>query len=161
MDDQEKLAHARAIATGAGRLNEHLAFVVGYLDRREAELLERATQAETNVDFLVEHSGQRQTAELENRCAAFQTENEQLWQRVADLVIERDIAIRTVGDETLRDIAQIAIEWGRAIHNLEQARKKDNDQKKKGGESVYKANQAYTKAHLALKAALKPAITGP
>ena len=149
MDDTERLARARAIATGAGRLNEHLAFVVGYVDRREAELLERAETAEADADFLMAHNGARQVAALEVRCAT----------------LEAEIA-------EAQTIVKLAREWGQAIANLEAARKKnDDEQKKKGGDSVKTANAMYTaaqlalKTHLGLKAALtpeeEPAITEP
>lgn len=141
MDDQEKLARARAVAIGAGRLHEHLAFVVGYLDRREAELVQRVEDAESDIDFLLKHNGTRQIADLEARCASLQAE-----------LIDSQM------------IVKLAREWGQAIANLEAARKKDEDeQKKKGGESVKTANAMYTaaqialKTHLALKAGLKPA----
>ena len=135
MDDTEHLARARTIAAGAGRLHEHLTFVIDYLDRREAELVERAETAEADVDFLMEHNGTRQIADLEARCAALQAE-------LADNQI----------------IVKLAREWGQAIANLETARKKDEDGKKK-----YKANQSYTAAQLALKKhlALKTALQSP
>lgn len=125
MDDIERLARARAIAAGAGRSQEHLRFALEYLDTMTG----RAVEAETNVDFLMAHSGASQIAALEKRCQALHAE-------------------LTAGQEIIRR----AREWGQAIVNLEQARKKPNDgEKKKSGESVYKANQAYTAAQLALK----------
>lgn len=69
MDDLERLAQARAIATGAGLSQEHLKFVLDFYDRRETELLAIIKLGNQEIDFLMGHSGAQQIAALEAKLA--------------------------------------------------------------------------------------------
>lgn len=133
MDDQERLSRARAIAVTSGRSQEHLRFVIEHMDRQMALVTARAEDAEREVEFMAAHSGVEQIRALE----------QERTDHMADI-------------DRLRQIYTLAVEWGTAAQNLEASRKKGDDNK--GGEGVYKSNQAFTKSHLALREALKSHI---
>ena len=94
------------MAAGAGISQEHLKFVIDYLDRRTTELLaansrlveERRTQtlraedAEKNIEFLLGHNGIRQLGDVEDsRCAVIE-ELEILQVQLSAALAERDDA---------------------------------------------------------------------
>jgi hypothetical protein len=106
MNDHIRLEQARAMAAGAGISQEHLKFVLDYLDRRTTELLaansrlveERRTQtlraedAEKNITFLLAHNGISQLERVEAERSAALAEVENLRKQLATIIAERDDA---------------------------------------------------------------------
>lgn len=102
MNDQTRLAWARAVAAGAGITQENLKFVLDYLDRRTTELLNansrlveerraqthRAEDAEQNIQFLLSHNGFRQLNMVEDARIALLEQCANLRLELAEALVE-------------------------------------------------------------------------